>query len=633
MNKFITKLFESLYSLRYILISFLIIISILFSYSDITDFDFISYDDIEYVSQNHNVSKGITKQGLIWAFKSFYAANWHPITWISHMIDCSLFGLNAGLHHFINLLFHIANSLLLLLLFCYITKNFFCSVFIAFLFAVHPIHVESVCWISERKDVLSTFFFLLTLIFYSKYIYSKKIFYYITSVLLFALGLMAKPMIVSLPFILLLLDFWPLKRFISNDNKLVIFQPLLKRILLEKLAFFILTIISCILTLLAQYQGNAIRTFEEIPFLIRITNAIYSYFVYFQKMLFPVDLIVFYPHPAKHPDLFKIIISLTFIILFSILSFLLIKKKPYFFTGWFWYIITLFPVIGIVQVGTQAFADRYSYIPLTGLFIIFAWIFYDFYRKNIIAKKVILFALIGIIILLIFKTKTQAGYWRNDLTLANNALSTSKNNSFAYFLKGNYYLRKQNLEDAHLCFYKSLLLDTSLTEAKLNIGWIYLQKRKYDIAIDIFKEVISKEPKNVLAHYNLATAYKQKGDFISAIKYFSHTVYLDSAFTLALYNLGMCYALIGNYNNCINIIITALKKEPTNSEFMFLLANCLYMQKKFKEAIQWYEKAIKLKPDFLEAKKRAGMAYDSLLKNSQVKSNSNQLNFLNTKQK
>ena len=334
----------------------------------VRNFDFVNYDDHLYVYANPHVLNGITTDGIIWAFTSGHASNWHPLTWLSLMLDCQLFGPEPGSMHLVNLLLHLANTLLIFTVLRKKSESVWPSAFVAALFAIHPAHVESVAWVAERKDVLSTFFFMLILLAYVAYVRRPGIFRYLIILAVFAMGLLAKPMLVTLPFLLLLLDYWPLKRFqVSPKLKTFSWQ----RAIIEKIPFFVLAIISSAVTFLVQRSGGAVV--ERIEFDYRAANAIVSYGKYVLEVFWPVNLAVFYPFEENGLPPWQIAVAAAFLFSITVWVIALARKQKYLFVGWFWFIGTLVPVIGLVQVGSQAMADRYTYIPYIGLFIMIAW--------------------------------------------------------------------------------------------------------------------------------------------------------------------------------------------------------------------------------------------------------------------
>lgn len=372
---------KALRTRRNIMVCLILILAIFTVFWQVRSHDFVNYDDDKYVTENRDVKAGLTTQSIIWAFTTTHASNWHPLTWLSHMLDISLFGLNPGWHHLTNLLFHIANTLLLFLILRGMTEEFWKSAFVAALFALHPLHVESVAWIAERKDVLSTFFWMLTILAYAYYVKHPVLRRYLFVLFSFLLGLMSKPMLVTLPFVLLLLDYWPLGRFQMEESGITrnpkkhkskhpeYQKSIALRLVREKTPFFVLAGFSSIITFIAQQHGGTVRSLEFLPVKTRVANALISYVAYIGKMIWPFNLAVLYPHPGTTLPMWQTILAGLFLLFISYLVIRKVKKLPYLSIGWFWYVGTLVPVIGLVQVGAQSMADRYTYIPLIGLFI------------------------------------------------------------------------------------------------------------------------------------------------------------------------------------------------------------------------------------------------------------------------
>jgi protein O-mannosyl-transferase len=416
------------------IISLLLALATFIAFWQVTYADFINYDDWNYVAENSHIQNGLTLEGIEWAYTTGYASNWHPLTWISHMVDVQLFGLQPGWHHLTNLLFHLVNTVLLFLVLHQMTKALWRSVFVVALFALHPLHVESVAWVAERKDVLSTFFWMLTMGMYVSYVGRPRLARYVGLLCCFALGLMAKPMLVTLPFVLLLLDYWPLQRLGQKNTAPHVKAPvqvpisqwsLIPPLLTEKIPFFALATLSSIVTYLVQRHGGAMEAFEALSPSARIANAFVSYITYMVKMLWPVNLAVLYPHPTGWP-LWQVLGSVVILIAITVVAIRGIKKRPYVAVGWLWYVGTLVPVIGIVQVGMQAMADRCTYVPLIGLFIIVAWGVPDLLKKWSFRKEALI-ALPGLCLLFLFLlTWRQVGYWQNSIALYDHTLKSDR---------------------------------------------------------------------------------------------------------------------------------------------------------------------------------------------------------------
>ena len=406
-------------------------------YSQVLNFEFVHYDDNDYVLDNPAVQKGLTRENLIWAFTTSHASNWHLITWLSHLTDVSLLGMAPGLHHLTNLLFHIANSLLMFSVFRIMTGKLWQSAFVAAMFALHPLRVQSVAWVSECKDVLSAFFWLLTMGTYFFYLKKPGIFRYISVFFVFALGLMSKSMLVTLPFVLLLMDYWPLSRFKglsnSSDARPVRFYAEHKHLIIEKIPLLTLAILSSVITFFVQYQAGSIKSLDVIPRVNRLVNTPIAYMQYMLKMIYPSKMACFYPYPKLFSQIPLFFLSTILIIITSFLVMRLKAKAPYLIVGWLWFLGTLIPVIGLVQIGAQSMADRYTYIPLTGLFIMIAWGLPELITNRWKYKKFFL-ASTAAIVLCIFSMLTckQTATWENSVALFSHAFAVNPDNYLAH---------------------------------------------------------------------------------------------------------------------------------------------------------------------------------------------------------
>jgi tetratricopeptide (TPR) repeat protein len=418
---------------RYVFICAALSVLTLAIYYQVHTFDFVSYDDPNYVYRNLHVQAGITVGSVDWALTAGRSANWHPLTWLSHTLDWQLFGANAGGPHTVNLIFHIANTLLLFLVLTRMTNALWQSAFVAALFALHPLHVESVAWVSERKDVLSTFFWMLTMWAYLWYVRKPGAARYLLALLMFALGLTAKPMLVTLPFVLLLLDYWPLERIGAKQQKTQgqERQRTLYRLVYEKVPFIVLSTASSIITLVVQQRDQAVISLTSFPLKYRIANAVISYAEYAKKMFWPSRLAVFYPHPGENVSVLYLIMSVVVLLAVTILVIRLAANHRYLVTGWFWYLGTLFPVIGLVQVGVQGLADRYTYVPLVGLFIMIAWGVPDLLVKLRCRRIILACAAIAAVSAMSVCTFFQLRHWKDTSTLLQHAIDVTEDNVVA----------------------------------------------------------------------------------------------------------------------------------------------------------------------------------------------------------
>ncbi|MHC4739804.1 MAG: tetratricopeptide repeat protein, partial [Planctomycetota bacterium] len=460
-------------------------------YFEVRNYEFVNYDDQEYVTENKRVQAGLTTENVKWAFTSTKFSSWDPLTWLSHILDCELFGLNAGRHHLTNLFFHIANTLLLFAVLKQMTGAVWPSVFAAAAFALHPLHVESVAWISERKDVLSTFFWILTMGSYHIYVKRRGAGRYLLTLLLFAMGLMSKPMLITLPFVLLLLDYWPLSRFSNiEDVNTVSRWRIFRRLFLEKVPFFVLSAVSSVITFFAQQGGGAVNRNEALGPAYRITNAFNSYMTYIVKMIWPSRLAAFYPHRLGSSVMWQGFISVLLLLTISVFIIRLAGKKRYLLTGWLWYLGTLVPVIGLVQVGNHAMADRYSYVPLTGLFIIIGWGFADLSAKWRYRKTIVAISAVTILVTLGACTRLQLRHWRNSVSLCEHAIEVTENNYWAYAGLGAALCSQNKLDEGIVYLKKTLRIMPSHSLAHCNLGLALAQQGKFEEAIEHYKQAL-----------------------------------------------------------------------------------------------------------------------------------------------
>ena len=494
-----------------IIIAFFICIITYALYAQIKNHQFI-YDAKLYITLNDNIQKGLTIEGVKWAMTSTYASNWHPVTWISHMIDISLYGINPKGHNASNVFFHILNSVLLFFLFFKLTNGLWQSAFVAILFALHPLHIESVAWASARKDLLSCFFGLLTILFYSFYVNKKENEYYFLALFFFILGLMSKPMLVTLPFVLLLLEYWPLNRIeeIKINAKNI-------NIILTKLPFFALSFASCIITFIIQKESGAVHL---LPIKLKIYNVFSSYVLYLYKAFIPFKLAILYPYDK---NLGFGLALFFFIILCGISAVFFYKRKkyPYLLVGWLWYLGMLVPVIGIVQVGMQKMADRYTYIPLVGIFFLISFFIGDI-SKKLNNRKPILFFLSIIIICFYFNIANQyIKKWKNPYTLFNYAIANTKNNAIAHNNIGVNYSIDNRLDTALSHFKKALEINPNHAKAKYNLGVTYFKQKKYDQALKPLAETIRRFPKDASLYARYAQSLIKLGREKEAQRYYN----------------------------------------------------------------------------------------------------------------
>ena len=580
------------------LVSLCIIVTITVSYLQVINFDFVGYDDELYVTENRHVQSGLAVKSFIWAFTTFDASNWHPLTWISHMLDCELYGLNPMGHHWTSLQIHIANTLLLFFILKYMTGALWRSAFVAALFALHPLHVESVAWVAERKDVLSTFFGMLALLAYCRYAKQPSLAGYLLIILFLSMGLMAKPMLVTFPFLLLLLDFWPLGRFRFAT---------VSRLVLEKLPLFIPVIISSCLTFMAQQSSGAVKPLESFSLTVRIANAFISYVSYAVKAIWPHNLTVFYPHPGNSLPLWKVFGAILIVGIASFLAIRSFKKYPYIAVGLFWYLGMLVPVIGLVQVGPQAMADRYTYIPMTGLFIIISWGFSDFSTKWHYRKIVL--SLFSVIILsaLTVSTFFQLGYWRDSVALFERAVSITENNCLAHNNLGAALLEKGKPDEAVLHLKEALRIEPGYRATLYNLGVALSDQGKLDEAVLHYNYVLKLNPKDAVIHNNLAYTLSAYGKLDEAVLHLKQAIKINPEYAKAHYQLGNILINQKKIKEAVFHFAEAIRISPDYVEGYNQIGLILAEQGKYKKAEVFFLKAVQIRPSYTEAQKNIAL--------------------------
>jgi tetratricopeptide (TPR) repeat protein len=603
---------ERPYNHRCLLICILLAVVTFAVYLPVRNYEFLHYDDDVYVTNNTVVKSGLSWQGVEWAFTTGRGANWHPLTWLSLMLDCQLFraaslpgGVKSGPMHIVNVLFHVANTILLFLVLARMTKGVWQSAFIAALFALHPLHVESVAWIAERKDVLSTLFWLLTMLAYARYVERPSAGRYIIVPVLFTMGLMAKPMLVTLPFVLLLLDYWPLGRF-SNRGLSV------KGLLLEKLPLLILSIASSVVTFIFQQRGGAVIASNRLFFDERALNAIVSYLAYLGKMLWPANLAALYPHPVNAIPVSRALVSGIVLILITIFFVYRARQHKYLLVGWLWYLGTLVPVIGIVQVGAQAMADRYTYVPLIGIFIIIAFGMTELLKEKP-SRKIILGVLAGISLsACAVVTSNQLKYWKDSLSLFKHTLNIVKDN---YIMQNNYANILEDLgrfNEAVAYFSEALKLHPDSPEIHNNYGNALRKAGKLDEAIEQFKIAVKLGPDFKLARYDLGLALAAKGDYEGAIQ--QYRLYAGTAVDLADIRQGLATELVkeGKVDDAVNQFQQAMIVNPDSTEVLNNFGFALAQSGKPKEAIEYYDKVLAKDPNNVITHGRLALALASI---------------------
>lgn len=602
----------------FFIISLCLTFAILLVYWQVQYHDFLYFDDETYVTENRYVQEG-SWDSIVWAFTDIKSANWHPVTWLSHILDHYLFGLNPKGHHLTNLFFHITNTLLLFFLFTHMTGSVARSGFVAALFALHPLHVESVAWVAERKDVLSTFFWFLTFLGYIYYVKQRNIKRYIFVLVLFSIGLMSKSMLVTLPFVLLLIDYWPLNRLETNafsnlsssgkqrERASYNAKPILN-LVYEKVPLFIISIFFSGITYFAQDRGGAMGTLEVFPLKARIANALLAYGGYIKKMIWPYHLAPFYPYPKS----FSALEVISVILLLLVISYLCLKKSrlyPYLIVGWLWFLGTLVPVIGFVQVGFQAMADRYTYIPLVGLFIIIAWGVPELLKRLEFQRKLLSIIAPMILMLLMVLTWFQVKYWTNTVTLFEHILKVTKDNQFAHTNLGHVFSKRKNFERAIQHYASALSINPRTYGVKTALGRILAETGKFDEALSHLSEAMRIAPKDVQTHYAFGVYYTRKGLIDDALEAYSEALKINPEYAQAMNDIGNILKNRGLLDQAIEKYREAAKIQPFNSVIRNNLGLAYMENGELDQAIFEFEEAIAKEPESVDAHNNLGSAY------------------------
>ena len=565
------------------LIGLLLALITLLAYWPVAHNGFVNYDDNEYVTENRVVQNGLTWAGIKWAFTTGHASNWHPVTWLSHMLDCELFGLNAGAHHAVSLLWHTANTVLLFLLLLRLTRKLWPSAFVAALFAWHPLHVESVAWVAERKDVVSTGFALLSLLAYARYAQRRSggegreprakssipvpgprlwTFDYILALFFFTLGLMAKPMLVTLPFVMLLLDYWPLGRMPGAGGR----GPGVPRLALEKWPFFLLTLLSCIVTFLVQRSSHAVASLNQIPMYHRLENAPVAAMGYLLKMFWPSQLAIIYP--ISEISTLAAASSVAVLVFISAAVWLVRKSSPCWLFGWLWFLGTLVPVMGLVQVGSAAMADRYTYFPLIGLFIAVTFGLCDLANRGQFPRTILPTAAVFILIAGLVLTERQLRYWRDSETLFRHALTVTQNSDIAHIDLGVALDLQGKTDEALAEFRKAAQLNPNRYQVHINIANQLDKLGRPAEALAEYREAIRLDPQVPMPHSAAGGKYAEFGRFDDAMKEFSEAERLDPSYALPHVETAKVFFKQGRDAEAVDELRAALRCEPNNVQIL-----------------------------------------------------------------
>ena len=570
----------------------LISAAILVAYWPVQHYDLISLDDIDYITENPYVRAGLTSDSFSWAMKDVHTGYWHPLTWVTHMLDYQLFRSRVGGHHWTNVIFHIANSILLYIVLKRMSGAAWKSALVAALFAVHPLNVESVAWVSERKNLLCTFFWFMGMWSYGYYVERPTPYRYCLILVTFSLGLMSKPMIVTFPFALLLLDYWPMGRLTS--------WKMLPRLLFEKMPLFILAAIVGIATYLSSFHGDVTISLDKLPLADRMANAVISYTKYLGKMFWPQNLAVFYPY-SREFDSLQIIGSVLLLSIISCLTIFWARKYRYALMGWLWYLGTLVPVIGLMQVGKQAMADRYAYIPMIGLFIIVAWGIPDLLGGW--QKRKIIFAISSgaVISGLMVCTLVQVRYWQNGVTLFDHALRVTGMNSRAHYNLGISLTDLGRFNEAIYHFRYAIRLEPEYAGPYGYMGIALARQGKTDDAIVYYQKALEIKQADETTHNNLGVALAGKGMFNEAIQHFQKALKIRPDYVYANRNMGGALARQGKMEEAMGYYEKALKIDRDNAVTHNNLGLALASVGRTQEAMGHFQEALKINPNYQDA--------------------------------
>jgi len=585
---------------RNVILCLLLVVATLALYNPVNRHPFVNYDDDRYITENPHVHNGLTWRTITWAFTATEQGNWHPLTWLSHALDYQLFHQNPAGHHLTSLLIHAANAVLLFLFLMYATRRLGPSLFVAALFALHPINVESVAWVAERKNVLCTFFFFATLIAYCWYARQPDWRRYLVFAGLFLLGLMSKPMVITLPFVLLLLDYWPLGR-IRGGHADATAAPLSK-LVVEKLPLIALSAASAVITMQAQRAGGAMRSTAQFSLAVRLENAVMAYAMYLWKMIWPSHLSPIYPHPGDSLAGWQVGTSALVLLAMTAVA-LKFRARRYLLTGWLWFLGTLVPVIGLVQVGDQAMADRYAYIPLVGIFIMIAWRIADLADSKQIGLVVRVIPAACVLLALSFATNRQLGYWSSNYDLWTHAVAVTGRNFIAQDNLGGALLWLGKTDEAYLHFQAAAEINPLDPMSRSNLG-AYLQEHGHMAeAIEKYNRVITltSDPGLLAATYaNLGAAYRKLGEDEKARTSYDQALQLNPNQYNAYLGLGELLEKQSRLDDAISNYSKAVELRPTDTGFL-LLGRALERTGRRSEALAAYQAALKLSPEMPEA--------------------------------
>ncbi|MBF0100943.1 MAG: tetratricopeptide repeat protein [Desulfobacterales bacterium] len=612
----------------------ILLLAIFIAYSQVRTYPFVLYDDQAYIVNKFRIQTGLSWNNLIWALRSTEEGNWHPLTWMSHMLDCQLFGLNAGGHHLMNLLIHILNTLILFHALFKMSREYWPSILATAFFALHPVNVETVVQIAQRKNLLCSFFLALSLYSYAYYVDKETLSRYIWLIIAYSLGLMSKPMIVTLPFLLLLLDIWPLQRINSfSFKKLTI-------IVLEKIPLMLLSIIASILTYYAQNQAGATKMLGPVSMILKLSNVAMAYWRYLYNLFFPFNLSFFYQYPT-HQHIIAVVISVLGLCLISFLAIFYINKIPWLFTGWFWFLGTLIPVIGLVQVGDQHIADRYAYIPFVGTYLIISWFVFSIVKKYKLFSRIISVGCIIILIYFLVLTQKQTTYWSSNELLFTNAIQIDPDNYIAHYNLAVHFQEQHKKEEAKTHYREVIRIKPNHVDSINNLAVLLQEEGKGNEAIELYKRAISIDPKFEMPYLNLANELKKRGEFKEAeilylkgyilapnntdilktignffmemnkykqaMIFFERTFNINPSDIVTIKQIALLLSMMGRFSEAIGQYEHALTIYPNDATIWYNMGIVMETSKRYKEALIYYSKSVELDPNYADANYAMGV--------------------------
>lgn len=562
---------------------------VMFAFSTALQCGFINIDDDKIITENSRLNSGPIRDVIRWAFTTTYFGNWMPVTWLSHLLDIRIFGLQPRGHHGTSLVFHSANSLLLFLILKGVTGSLWRSFIVAVLFAIHPLRVEPVVWISARRDLVSTTFFLLAVGAYRNYVLRPNLGRYLAVAAAFILGLMTKPMLITLPFILLLLDFWPLRRLVTPVSNPFgsggsFSSSAFRAAVVEKVPLFLVSAAWSVVTYAAQKDLGAVKTLHYYPFASRLSNAVAAYVAYIRKTLWPLDLAVYYPFPEQPSALWKMLASASLLAGISVLVMILHRRHPYLLVGWLWYVGALIPVIGLVQIGNHAMADRFGYIPLIGTFIMMVWGSANLTASFRHRTFVVVGAVFPLVLALLLQTRAQVAYWRDSITLLKHTLDVTADNYLIHNNLGVALSEKGEEAEAIANYREAIRINPKYAEAYNNLGYSFLLLQRWQEAATQLQVAVWLSPKYALAHNNLGLAKSGAGKYAEAIGSYLISLRILPGYDYARYNLGVAYLRAGRLEEAVDAFRTLIRTQPNYAAAYGMLGNALLEQGKRSEA-------------------------------------------------